>query len=224
MNNLKLNILDERIDILIEIANQIPFLEILLETLIVEKSNEVVVINEVSPKFFRILINFLKNQEKIHCFERDINIFEKKDIERWLKYLGMDVLMNKLYGRRYVGGKLVITDFVIMRDRFGRRIQTYKLYDGQFVTNIVCDNIVISVPGVKCKIDKNEYILIKTNFNTDVQKIGFLPIEDIIIDNGSYFITYKCAVEYNLIDDAKHTCPICPKPKKYCANSIFDKL
>ena len=219
MNRLNLIILDEKFDVLIDIAKQIPFLEALIET----KTNEFVVINEVSPKFFRILINFIKNQEKIYWFERDINIFEKEDIERWLKYLGMDVLINKLFGRKYVNGKLVITDIVMMSDKCGRRYKIFTLCDGRSVTGIDVNNTLVSISGVKCKIDGYNNLLVKSNLGTNIPQIVFLPIEDIIIDDGSYFITFDYAVRHKLINNAQFcSCPV--GSKNHCADSIFDKV
>ncbi len=191
--HLKIIVLDELFEVLLKIALQIPFLEVLMDCSSTEH-NETIVINEVSPKFFRILINFIKNKEKILHFENEINIFERDDVIRWLKYLGMDLLIKKLYGDKLTYYSVWLRSMTTYMDHSHKLLQ----YENEL-------NIVRQISQDFDEYDKALEWLLKNGKNiTKIFQREYDQPCAIIILNRIYDFTYENFYEnfykYNIPD------------------------
>jgi len=191
---LKLDIMGDEFRILVKIAKQIPFLEALLET----KPHEQIIIDGVSPKFFRFLDDFLKNDEHISIFKKNIDIFKREKVEYWLKYLEMDQLYRTLFGCKHVGKRLVIDDAITILDSYqaatGFSI-VYRLCDGTYV-NTVPGDALVCVSAVKCIKNDNPGYMIQSK---DGRGTVFLRPYDLVEDGNMVFVSLESAVQNYII-------------------------
>ena len=103
-----ITVIDEKIDVPECIAKSIPLLETLIND--AKAGEDSITITEIPPDFFRILIAFLKSGKTVKHFKKLLQDadFNRESIEKWLKYLLMDVLLRQLYGCDVVNGKQAI--------------------------------------------------------------------------------------------------------------------
>jgi hypothetical protein len=116
--NLKLNVRGDLIEIPSYAISHIPFIKVLAET----KSEDIIEIDVISPKFLNYIIEYIKNQQSPSFLKTILSKeFEKQTIEENLKYLAMDTLFNSFYDPKHtINGLPVIVSFTsdkcIMRD------------------------------------------------------------------------------------------------------------
>ncbi len=61
-------------------------------------SDKIIELDILSPKFFKYLIEYLKNEQRPSYFKSYLeNEFEEETIKDWFAYLGMEYLMTKIY-------------------------------------------------------------------------------------------------------------------------------
>ena len=191
---LMLDIMGEEYKILTRVAKQIPLLETLLET---QPKNEPIILDEVSPKFFRLLDDFLKNGELVSIFKTNICIFKREMVDYWLKYLEMDKLHRTLLGCKYVGKRLVIDDVITLSDHYGcgASSNAYKLCDGSYMHSVPSDTLVY-VSAERCSKRDNSGYVIQTKDGT---KNVFLHLQHIIENNNMIFVELAAAKRSSLI-------------------------
>lgn len=215
----ELDIMGEKIKILKAIGIKIPFIESLIDT----KSKFPVIINTVSPDFFRILIDFLKNSRTVENFKTKIEEFDKEKVEIWLKYLGMDKLHKQIYGCKYVDKMLVIIDAMIVHDSkssFKDEFLTFPMCDGNYIAKIDVDNTLVLVSTYKCTEEnvsmKNGDVNILYGFmiKSKYKNYVFFRKSCVIEKDGLYFITFKNAVKYEIISN-------CDKIRKEFKDTTF---
>ena len=121
---LELDVMGENFTILKTVGASIPFIGSIIDT----KPEIPVVIDAVSPEFLMILIDSLKNGHSIENIKSKIKGFDKKNVEIWLKYLGMDNLHKQIYGCKYIDKKLVIIDALMIYDSASPKKFSYIFY------------------------------------------------------------------------------------------------
>src|SRR5579863_7682413 len=95
---LKLYCLGITIEIPISIAKQIPYIEALLSTEEATKCQTINISEEVSPKFLHLIVDFIRNKQKIDYLKTILkNEFDDEIIKRQLLYLGLNDLVDKIY-------------------------------------------------------------------------------------------------------------------------------
>lgn len=132
---LKLNVRGDLIEIPSYAISHIPFFKILSET----KSDDVIKVDAISPKFLNYIMEYIKNQEPISYLKRRLTEnFEEKTIKDNLMYLGMDKLLNILYD-------LTINDMPVI-EYFNSN--ECKMRDGRLIpiNNIAFTNTLILLP------------------------------------------------------------------------------
>ena len=212
-------------NILKSIGKQIPFIEVLIDSTELSPDanpNEPIVIEEVSPLFFKILTDFLKNQDNIDNFKKNIIIFDEKNVQQWLKYLGMDKLFKIMYGCKTINGQQVVLDTKILYDTNydpSRKFVTYTTCDRDY--NISCisidiDNALVIVSAYESseavkktnKENKDYDIIIKGYMvisKDNKENITFFREKDIIKADGLYFITLRNAIKFKIISNSELT-------------------
>jgi SpoU rRNA methylase family enzyme len=198
-------IIDEKFRIPSHIAKQIPFIDQLSKAIDL-LSTEEIIINEVSPKFFKILYDWLKNGEVVDSFKEALVKFEKKSIQKWLRYLCMDKLLEQMYGLETIDGKMVIYG---IKDVYFPEAHMHSpaciLYNDNLTTYIDIDDAVICVEGSKILIDTISYIHIKCHPGCDHNDKHYILNNNIIEQNNKYYVPLKDVVRYNLIfHNVKH--------------------
>ncbi len=172
-----------------------------------EKTEESIIIKEVSPLFFKILTDFLKHQENINNFKKNIILFDENNVQQWLKYLGMDQLLSQLQFTNQIpnmiDGKNVIVGYATMRgdvifdncsksfnshiDMFGHDktdVTMLKTAGGAYITdNIDNENILLHLDGKVVMVDGKK-VFACSNFPLYFRLI---PLTNIIEKDGLYF-------------------------------------
>ena len=210
---LMLDVMGEQINVLKTVAKKIPFLDNVLET----KTNDPVIIDLVSPEFFKILVEFIKNDKQLDDFKTNICCFKEDSVDKWLKYLGMDELHKLIFGCRYINKKLVIEDSLLLLDsRFqaDKSFCVFTMCDGNHVTVVDPENTLVHVSGKKClenandmpknlkfkdQTKKQEGYIVRSKDNNLIYT--FFSNQDIIEEGGLYFISFINAVKYNIISN-----------------------
>jgi len=208
---IKLDVRGEVFEIIKSVGSQIPFIEVLIDSTdssLDANPTEPIIIDEVSPLFFRILTDFLKNQEHVDIFKEQIARFERKNVQYWLKYLCMDKLFKTLYGCESVNGKKVIFDVEFTRDTHHKSASIYTTYttvnENYNVPSYDTDenNMLVFVSAYECTEGKDKgYMVIPKSKNGHKT---FFHQEDIVENDGFYFITFKNAIRYNILSDREN--------------------
>src|SRR5271166_2273624 len=88
-----ITVIDEKIDVPECMIKSIPLLETLVND--AKAGKDSITITEIPPDFFKILISFLKSGKTVNHFKKLLHDadFNRESIEKWLKYLLMDVLL-----------------------------------------------------------------------------------------------------------------------------------
>lgn len=188
-----------------QISKKIPFLGILVTDAKLDKKPQI--IEQVSPDFFRLLISFLKSGKNVSYFKDSLNNseFDREQIEIWLKYLLMDVLLRQLYGCDRVDGRQVITTNILSLYRPNRYddLETYygfELCSGKIVTKIDA-NAVMLIQGTKCEIDGIQSLIVKSYKNKQGDQGNNLPITNFLERDGLFFVPVEVVIKYFLIED-----------------------
>ena len=199
----KIDIRGVEFNILKYIGNQIPFIKILIDCDESEnKINDLIIIDEVSPLFFNILIEYLKNEEHLDSFKLSILKFETENVKKWLKYLGMDKLFRKIFGFRSIDNKLIVKKiFYGYDDLTSEKVIMYILHDGSCYSpfNIIkVDETLVCVSvhdGFDDKKNEGYYVISQIEKNPG----AFIYKENIFEHEGFYFITLASALEYDIM-------------------------
>ena len=201
---IKIDIRGDVFNILTNIGKQIPFIEALIET----KSDETIILDEISPLFFSILIEHLKNQEHHNTFVKKLSNFDPLMIQKWLKYLGMNEMYMMMYGSecKYIDNKLLIKDIrgVQFSTTCAGITIVYVLLNGvsyHVPSHFANPNdILINVSAQKCigepKSPYTKYLV----FSKVNEQYDTLLKDNYVVENdGSYFITLATAHKFNII-------------------------
>ncbi len=111
------------------VAYSIPLLKILFQ----EKTNEIIHLDSISPSFITHIIDHLIHQKKVFFLKELLEKeFEKENIIFFLKYLGMDELIDKMYSQiSTIEGKTIVINV---------GYQKWKNIDGKFLDENDIDN------------------------------------------------------------------------------------
>jgi len=166
----------------------------------------------------------LKNEENIDTFKQNISKFESKNIQKWIKYLGMDKLYQTMYGCMFLDDKLVIKDIIrITSFGTGGWYIGCKLCDETYFTSYLApnlNNILVHV-SVQSWFDKKGIEIYQQEIKNlkgylVLSRVGeynhtFFRSSEIIEKNGMFFVTLSNALKYNIIpstDNIKNTLKI----------------
>src|SRR5579863_9163577 len=95
---IKLNVRGDLIEIPSYAIADIPFIKVLAET----KSEDIIEIDAISPKFLKHIIEYIKTQQRPSSLKTILSKeFEEQTIKENLKYLAMDKLLNSFYDPNY---------------------------------------------------------------------------------------------------------------------------
>ena len=172
------------------IIERIPLFETLYET----KSTDVIELKEIPPNFLIHLIHFYTMQQKYIEFKKILDReFEKQDINIFFKYLGIDGLYDKLYGRKNViDGMLVIYSY---NSSYG-----YELSNGSTTSGGgLLDKALFLINDVIIE-DCEHYICVqrqRRHGETDVFHKYYISKQKIICDMDSYFAPFSMWSEMN---------------------------
>ncbi len=210
---LKLNIRGESINVSSYTITQIPLLDILSKT--ESKDDDEIVINVISLKFLKYIIEYIQDQQKFLYFRKVLDDnFDDDTIIKNLKYLGMDKLIEQMYK-----SKKTINDMLVV----------YNIYKEKNLNDIVCvlhddtklnykellknyhqNNILIKITepiiednefciGIDVEIKKERIDPCRSKILIEKVKIRkYISKYDLIIDFKSYFITINKYCEYGL--------------------------
>jgi len=182
---------------------RIPLLGAIAE----EHPDQTIEIDEVSPDFFVLLVDFLKNRNETKFLE-SIKIFRKEDVDYWAKYLCIDDFFwndapkskianktNDIPKPNYIGNKLVVVDaeYTKILGNKGQPI-VFILNNGDRVSSIDKFNTIVPISGQKYNIDGRDGIFIK-------KKDLFIPLRDTVFDNDQYYISLINAAAHKLINN-----------------------
>ena len=91
---IQLSCRDEIIDVPMYCIKKIPLLESIEES----KSNEIVTLDSMSPRFLRLIVDYCKNDQKSAYLKKVLtDEFDDDIIKIYLKYLGMNIVFDELY-------------------------------------------------------------------------------------------------------------------------------
>lgn len=93
--NISLNISGDVIKISENVAKQIPFIQVLMET---NPDFNLIEINSLNANFIKYINDFIENERQLQYLKTNLSKeFNDSEIIKHLQYLGMDNLLNELY-------------------------------------------------------------------------------------------------------------------------------
>lgn len=202
---LLLDVMGDEFRVVKKVAMQIPYLK---EALVKTQSSERIIIDEVSPDFFKKLIDFIKNSTNISYFKKRICDFNIESVKYWLKYLGMNDLYKTLYGMDYLNDddkdddKERLIDDTIEIYSIGRKRKWYalKLFNGKY---IMMDDPDFNINDPKLKVHvilKNvthgDYIIISKDNKREIILDPSLVISD---NENALCVSLETALEYDIL-------------------------
>ena len=175
---------------------RIPLLKAIAE----EHPDQTIEIDEVSPDFFRFLTEYLKYGNEISFIE-NVKVFKTDLVDYWFKYLCMNNFLcgEKESKPRYVDKKIVVVGLENIHNVATGSYQIgYKLNNGDYITTINANNAICPVSGSKTNLDAIDSIVI-----TIKNRLIFVPLNDVTVENNQYYVTFRIAVVYGLIENYK---------------------
>ena len=198
---LLIDVMGEEFKVVKKVAIQIPFFEALVET----QPSERIIIDEVSPEFLKILIDFIKNSNDINYFKKHIRDFENKSLRYWLKYLGMNDLYKTLYGTDFFNDekRLLIDDVIQISSICNKTIwYAFKLLNGKYIMFMGEPDLNLNDPNMRVHVllkkimTSGKYVIM----SKDNQREIILDPSLVVSDSGNTIcVSLKTAVNHRIL-------------------------
>lgn len=191
-------------DIIIKIPNfvidKIPLIESLNET----KSDQMIELTEISPRFLKHIIEYFNNDQKPLFLKSKLNEeFEEFAIKKYLKYLGLDVLLNRLYKSHKIDDKIIIYSIYSFRSKEFHKVYECVLNDGSVIKakDIVDNNILIRIQDEKIKlVNKLSIDVFYWDEWNDIGRSAMISKENVLEDVDGYYMSPSIYKRYHLSD------------------------
>jgi len=199
---LELDIMGEKIKVLKKVGMEIPFIEAIIST----QPDNIVVLDNISPAFFNLLVEYLRDGRSLTYLKNKLHDFNKDNVMIWLKYLGLNKLYKNIFGCRFVNKKLAVIDAIVVYDSKypGREFVTYFLCDGNYISKIDPYNALVRVIVSECteEDERSGFVkgfMIKTKTSHD----AFFRDEHVIKDDDDYYVTFIHALRFEILSNAE---------------------
>jgi hypothetical protein len=197
---LKLNVRGDLIEIPSYAILHIPFIKILSET----KSDDIIKIDAISPKFLNYILEYIKNQQQTSYLKTRLTIeFEEQTIKDNLMYLAMDKLLDKLFNSFYNSKHMINNMPVIESFTFSG----CKMRGGQLIPfcdiDLMNTLILLSKDLIEVYVENSRQIYLV--FYDKIKKTKIYPYLDsklFIKENDSWFmrVAHYCMYDLPLSD------------------------